>query len=304
MISTKLTSTWQDMEIAKVSNKSINVRIGLHKITDATKILNLKLSQVRTKITQKIYNSLVRLYGKYSRFKFDTFWKWVIEVFREQLTMLTIREHYETLTVIHKNNPWFRADTRAVDPSNMGRWSRLVRWTSVAESCTQVRLTRSGLACLSFPSLSCLGVSPSRRVEVLRCVRLVTGGVSIIGGRYLDVVTWWRLGGASQSRMSLRAPSPLLHDGSPVWILFFVPSFYLARCSWHLSSLVGVAGIISRYPPSMLSGRKQPPPFHPLDRLFCAFCLFSFHALDGSFYVLACLARLEISRYKHPAFLL
>ncbi|KYM78920.1 hypothetical protein ALC53_10654 [Atta colombica] len=71
-------------------------------------------------------------------------------------------------------------NTRAVDPSNMGRWSGLVRWTSVAESCTQVRLTRSGLACLSFPSLSCLGVSPSRRVEVLRCVRLVPGGVSII----------------------------------------------------------------------------------------------------------------------------
>ncbi|KYQ54580.1 hypothetical protein ALC60_06496 [Trachymyrmex zeteki] len=67
-----------------------------------------------------------------------------------------------------------------IDPSNMGRWSGLVRWTSVAESCTQVRLTRSGLACLSFPSLSCLGVSPSRRVEVLRCVRLVPGGVSII----------------------------------------------------------------------------------------------------------------------------
>ncbi|EGI64565.1 hypothetical protein G5I_06754 [Acromyrmex echinatior] len=63
-------------------------------------------------------------------------------------------------------------NTRAVDPSNMGRWSGLVRWTSVAESCTQVRLTRSGLACLSFPSLSRLGVSPSRRVEVLRCVRV------------------------------------------------------------------------------------------------------------------------------------
>lgn len=82
-----------------------------------------------------------------------------------------------------------RADTRAVDPSNMGRWSGLVRWTSVTESCTQVRLTRSGLACLSFLSLSCLGVSLRRRVEVLRCVRLVSGGVSIIGGRYLDVVT-------------------------------------------------------------------------------------------------------------------
>ncbi|KYN02799.1 hypothetical protein ALC62_06377 [Cyphomyrmex costatus] len=67
-----------------------------------------------------------------------------------------------------------------IDPSNTGRWSGLVRWTSVAESCTQVRLTRSSLACLSFPSLSYLGVSPSRRVEVLRCVRLVQGGVSII----------------------------------------------------------------------------------------------------------------------------
>lgn len=165
---------------------------------------------------------------------------------------MPIRGHYETLTVVHKI---IHADTRTVDPSNMGRWSGLVRWTSVAESCTQVRLTRSGLACLSFPSLSCLGVSPSRRVAVLRCVRLVPGGVSIIGGRYLDVVTWWRLGGASQSWASLRAPSPLPHDGSPVWILFFVPSFYLARCSWHLSSRVGVGYYISV--PTFYTIRRQ-----------------------------------------------
>ncbi|KYN32137.1 hypothetical protein ALC56_13515 [Trachymyrmex septentrionalis] len=72
-------------------------------------------------------------------------------------------------------------NTRAVDPSNMGRWSRLVRWTSVAESCTQVRLTRSGLACLSFPSLSCLGVSPSRRVVVLRCVRVYPENMIVVG---------------------------------------------------------------------------------------------------------------------------
>lgn len=74
-------------------------------------------------------------------------------------------------------------------------------------------------------------------------------------GGYVVRVTWRYLGGASQLWASLRAPSPPPHDGSPVWILFFVPSFYLARCSWHLSSRVGVGYYISV--PTFYAIRRQ-----------------------------------------------
>lgn len=167
----------------------------------------------------------------------------------------------------------------------MGRWSGLVRWTSLAESCTQVRPTRGGgLVCPGSPSLSCSNVSPRYRVEALRSSKVSFEGSSIAGGR-----TW-----RSDHVIAFGRCQPIMGESARPesttswWITsvdFIFRSFFLSGTLQLTLIVAGRSRVL--YLGTHLLCYPEAGNLRPsiLDRLFCAFCLFF---LPRSWRILLC----------------